>query len=99
MSAPVRFLYSFTRAVATIALYWERHPARERAIEVSYELLRQLLDEDPRPQFSFLLHEVIYQHHSLRDLQDWEWTKRLAQAGIQRFEVDSGVTLDEFRAF
>ncbi len=99
MNAPVRFLYSFTRAIATIALYWERHPARERAIQASYGRLKQLLETDPRPQFSFLLHEVIYQQHSLRELQDWEWAKRLAQAGIQRFEVEPGVTIEEYSGF
>src|SRR5437762_8360564 len=99
MSAPVRFLHSFTRALATISLYWERHPARERSIEVSFERLQQLLAEDPQPQFSFLLHEVIYGHRSLRELQDWEWTRRLAEAGVQRFELEVGVTLDEFGAF
>jgi len=96
VSPPVGFLYSFTRAIATISLYWDRHPARERAIESSFQRLRQLLDADPKPQFSFLLSEVIYNGHSIRELQDWEWTKRLAEEGIQRFEVEASVTLEEF---
>jgi hypothetical protein len=92
----VGFLYSLTRAIATISLYWDRHPARERAIQSSFERLRQLLDADPKPQFSFLLSEVIYNGHSIRELQDWEWTTRLAEQGIQRFEVEASVTLEEF---
>jgi len=99
VSAAVRFLYSFTRALATMALYGEGHPARERSIEMSFERLQQLLAEDPRPQLSFLAHEVILGQQSLRELQDWEWARRLADAGLQRLEIDGTVTLEDYGAF
>jgi hypothetical protein len=38
MSAPSDFLLGFTRAIATLALYDERHPTTMAAVEKSFEL-------------------------------------------------------------
>ena len=99
MSAPVAFLLSFTRALATMALYGVRHPRRLGAAERAYEDLTRLLADDAHPQFSFLLDEVVYGRRTIRELQDWEWSRRLADAGLQRLEVEAGVTLEEFGSF
>ncbi|HEV2181804.1 MAG TPA: HD domain-containing phosphohydrolase [Gemmatimonadaceae bacterium] len=99
MSAPVEFLLSLTRTLATMSLYGESHPRRQGAVEHSFERLTTLLDENPRPQFSFLSDEVVYGKRAMRELQDWEWTRRLADAGLQRLEIESGVTLEEYAAF
>lgn len=99
MSAPVEFLLSLTRTLATMSLYGESHPRRQGAVEHSFERLATLLDENPRPQFSFLSDEVVYGKRAMRELQDWEWTRRLAGAGLQRLEIESGVTLEEYAAF
>ncbi|HEY7879101.1 MAG TPA: HD domain-containing phosphohydrolase [Gemmatimonadaceae bacterium] len=99
MSAPVAFLLSLTRTLAIMGLYGERHPRRLGAVEHSFEHLGLLLGENPRPQFSFLLDEVVYGRRTVRELQDWEWSRRLANAGIQRLEIEPGATLEEFGAF
>ena len=99
MSDPVRFLMSFAKALSTMALYADGHPARERAVDRSYEELRTLQQDDPRPQFSFLGDETVYGQLSLRDMSDWEWAARLANAGVQRLEFDAQVGREEFEAF
>lgn len=99
MSAPVEFLLSLTRTLATMSLYGESHPRRQGAVEHSFERLTTLLDENPRPQFSFLMDQVVYGKRAMRELQEWEWSRRLAEAGVQRLEIESGVTLDEYAIF
>ena len=99
MSDPVRFLVSFGQAVSTMALYDDGHPARERAVDRSYRCLRDLQQHDPLPRFSFLGEETIYQETALRDLGDWEWGSRLAQAGVQRMELDQNVTREAYEEF
>jgi len=99
MSDPIRFLVSFGQAVSTMALYNEGHPARERAVDRSYQCLRDLQQHDPTPRFSFLGEETIYHDTALRELGDWEWGTRLAQAGVQRMELDSNVTRDQYEEF
>jgi putative nucleotidyltransferase with HDIG domain len=99
MSDPVRFLVSFGQAVSTMALYNDGHPARERAVDRSYRCLRDLQQYDPNPRFSFLGEETIYQENALRELGDWEWGTRLAQAGVQRMELDVNVTREGYEEF
>ena len=99
MSDPIRFLVSFGQAVSTMALYNDGHPARERAVDRSYRCLRDLQEFDPLPRFSFLGEETIYQETALRELGDWEWGTRLAQAGVQRMELDKNVTREEYEEF
>jgi putative nucleotidyltransferase with HDIG domain len=99
MSDPVRFLVSFGQAVSTMALYNDGHPARERAVDRSYRCLRDLQQYDPHPRFSFLGEETIYQENALRELGDWEWGTRLAQAGVQRMELDANVTREAYEEF
>ena len=82
-----------------MALYNDGHPARERAVDRSYRCLRDLQQYDPTPRFSFLGEETIYQENALRELGDWEWGTRLAQAGIQRMELDPNVTREEYEEF
>ena len=87
MSDPIQFLVSFGQAVSTMALYNDGHPARERAVDRSYRCLRDLQQFDPNPRFSFLGEETIYGETALRQLGDWDWGTRLAQAGVQRMEL------------
>jgi len=82
-----------------MALYNDGHPARERAVDRSFRCLQDLQQHDPNPRFSFLGEETIYQDTSLRELGDWEWGTRLAQAGVQRIELDSNVTRDQYEEF
>jgi putative nucleotidyltransferase with HDIG domain len=99
MADPFRFLTSFAQALSTMALYANKHPARERAVDRSFESLRELQADDPKPQFSFLGEETVYGQLSLRDLRDWEWAARLGDAGIQRLEFEPDVTRDEYEEF
>ncbi len=95
MSAPAAFLLGLTRSIATLALYDERHPTTMAAVEKSFELLELALLENPRLRFSFLMNEVVCGRRALRELSDWEWSSRLALAGVQRLEIDAGVTAEE----
>src|SRR5690348_4338791 len=99
MADPFRFLTSFAQALSTMALYNAKHPARERAVDRSFAALRELQATDPKPQFSFLGEETVYGQLSLRELRDWEWAVRLADAGVQRLEFEPDVTRDEYEDF
>ena len=99
MADPFRFLTSFAQALSTMALYANKHPARERAVDRSFAALRDLQADDAKPQFSFLGEETVYGQLSLRELRDWEWAIRLADAGIQRLEFEPDVTRDEYEEF
>jgi putative nucleotidyltransferase with HDIG domain len=95
---PSRFLMSLAQTLSTMGLYKPGHPARERVIDRSFALLEELLQSTPA-EFSFLGDEVVHGATSLRDLRDWEWSKRFAAMGIQRLEVDKDVTREEYVAF
>ena len=84
MSEPVKFLTSFAQALATMSLYAEGHPARQKGIDASFERLGLLQETDPKPRFSFLGHDVVYGEVALRELGDWDWGVRLSDAGVQR---------------
>jgi putative nucleotidyltransferase with HDIG domain len=99
VSEPVRFLTSFAQSVATMALYGPSHPARRRAVDGSYKILRDLQAHDARPEFSFLGDEVVYGALPLREMRDWEWAARLATAGVQRLEFAADVSREEFEQF
>jgi putative nucleotidyltransferase with HDIG domain len=96
---PTKFLHSLAQALSTMSLYKPGHPARERVIDRSFALIEELLKSDSHPDFSFLGDEVIYNTTSLRDLRDWDWSKRFSQLGVQRLEFDPGVTRDEYVGF
>lgn len=99
MSEPAQFLTSLAQALSTMALYADGHPARERAIDLSFEHLRSLQAVDSRPLFSFLGHDVVYGNIAMRELKEWDWGVRLANAGIQRLEFDRDVARDDFESF
>jgi len=99
MSEPVRFLTAFAQSLATMSLYGDGHPARERTIDGGYEALQRLLETDPRPRFSFLGEDVIYGERALRELGDWGWGQRLANAGVQRLEFERATSREEFEGF
>lgn len=99
MSEPAKFLTAFAQALSTMALYSEGHPARERAIDRAHQLLRELQQSDPHPEFSFLGEETVYRNVAMREMRDWEWAGRLANAGVQRLEFADAVPREEFEDF
>ena len=94
-----RFLTSLAQTLSTMALYKPGHPARERVVDRTYSLLTDILRDDPHPEFSFLGDEVVYRTTSLRELRDWEWSKRFSVMGIQRLEIDQDVTREDLAEF
>src|SRR5207249_6041808 len=94
-----RFLNAFAQALAAMALYRDGHPARERALDVAFQQIRDLQSDTARPLFTFLGDEVVFGRMPLRELKAWDWGKRLAQAGIQRLEFDDRVGREDFEGF
>lgn len=99
MSGPVGFLSALAHALAAMTLYATGHPARERAIDDALQELEDLQAAAPHPLFTFLGDEVVFGNLPLRELKAWDWSRRLAQAGIQRLEFAEPVTRDDFEAF
>lgn len=99
MTEAVRFLNSFAQALATMTLYPDGHPAREGAIDVAYGNLRAVQAIDRRASFSFLGDDVVLGQRPLRELRGWDWSGRLAAAGVQRLEFESEVSRQEFESF
>ena len=99
MSEPVVFLTAFAQALATMTLYAEGHPARERAIDAAYRELQDLQATTPHPLFTFLGDEIVFGRLPLRELRAWDWSQRLAQAGVQRLEFADSVGREEFEGF
>jgi len=99
MSEPHNFLVSFAQALAAMALYKDGHPARERTVDTAYQRLLDLRAADPNPLFTFLGDEVLYGQRPLRDFHGWEWSNRLADAGVQRLEFSEPVEREDFEEF
>ena len=99
MSDPVVFLTAFAQALATMTLYAEGHPARERGIDAAFRELQDLQAVTPHPLFTFLGDEIVFGHLPLKELRAWDWSQRLAQAGIQRLEFAESVSRDDFEGF
>jgi hypothetical protein len=92
-------LKSLAQALSALSLYPEGHNIRERALDSAFENLTDLLSEDAGPEYSFLADEVIYGNSPLREMRKWEWSSRLAQAGIQRLEFDRSTTREDLEVF
>jgi putative nucleotidyltransferase with HDIG domain len=99
MSDPARFLTTFAQALAAMTLYRDGHPARGRAVDAAYQELHDLQADTARPLFTFLGDEVVYGSLPLRELKEWDWGRRLAQAGVQRLEFEDQVSRDDFEGF
>ncbi len=99
MSDPVRFLTAFAQALAAMTLYAEGHPARERAIDAAFQALHDLQAATPHPLFTFLGDEIVFGRLPLNELRAWDWSERLARAGIQRLEFADQVGQEEFENF
>ncbi|MGE0459786.1 MAG: HD-GYP domain-containing protein [Vicinamibacterales bacterium] len=96
MSDPVRFLHALAQALSVMTLYPEGHPSRERVVDAAYEELDGLCSGDSLPNFTFLEGEVIMGRHRLREMRGWDWSARLAEAGVGRLEFERRVARAEF---
>ena len=99
MSAASGFLTALAQALSTMTLYKDGHPARERAVDLTFERLKRLQEEVPHPSFTFLGDEIVLGQRPVRDLRNWDWGSRLAAAGVQRLEFPGAVTREELDAF
>jgi putative nucleotidyltransferase with HDIG domain len=94
-SLAVRFLTAVAQAIATLSLYADGHPARERALDAAYGPLADLQSAEPRQRFTFLGDEVVHGTRPLAELRGWAWSGRLVAAGVQRLEWDEPVSRDD----
>ncbi len=99
MSDATVFLTSLAQALSTMSLYPDGHPAREGVVDVAYGHLQALQRADRRVSFSFLGDDVVFGDRPIRSLRGWDWSSRLAGAGIQRIEFETEVTRQEFDDF
>jgi putative nucleotidyltransferase with HDIG domain len=99
MSDATQFLTSLAQALSTMSLYPDGHPAREGIVDVAYGHLAALQKADRRVSFSFLGDDVVFGDRPIRSLRGWDWSNRLAGAGIQRIEFETEVTRQEFDDF
>ncbi|MEZ4414441.1 MAG: HD domain-containing protein [Gemmatimonadota bacterium] len=94
-----KFLTGLAQAISALSLYNEEHPAVQRSIDTAYEALFRLQESEPRPVLTFLGEEVVFQNRPLQTLRNWEWSSRLAEAGVERLEFTGPATRPEFEAF
>lgn len=99
MTPEAGFLIGLGQALSTMALYDEGHPARERAFDASYQALLDVMGGRSSLRYSFLGGETVVDDRPLVELGSWEWGGRLTGAGIQRIEVDPGVSRDVYIRF
>jgi putative nucleotidyltransferase with HDIG domain len=99
MSDPAAFLTSCAQALSIMTLYPDGHPSRDRAVDAAYLQLDGLSGGPRVPAFTFLDEEVVFGGDPVRELKDWEWARRLAQAGIERLEFERRLSRDEFESF
>ena len=99
MSDATAFLTSLAQALSTMSLYPDGHPSREGIVDTAYGHLQTLQKTDRRVSFSFLGDDVVFGDRPIRSLRGWDWSERLAGAGIQRIEFETEVTRQEFDSF
>jgi len=99
MTNEAGFLVSLGQALATMSLYDEGHPARERAFDASFEQLLALTADQSCVQYSFLGGETLIGNRTLTELGSWDWATKLTDASIQRIEVDARVSREAFVRF
>lgn len=97
--AAVDFLLAFAQALSALTLYPRGHRSVERALDILQGRVIDLYQTDEQPLFSFLGDEVIYGNVPLREMRDWEWSARLADVGVQRLQLDRGISRDELEGF
>jgi putative nucleotidyltransferase with HDIG domain len=93
---PVQFLQALSQALSTLGLYGAGHPATTRAAESAYERLLDLQARRRHLQFTFLAGEVLFGDEVEPALTGWEWSERLAAAGVERMEFVEAVEPEAF---
>ena len=93
------FLISLGQCLATMNLYAEGHPARERALDASFERLQELQAAGGPLEFSFVGGETIVGQLPVPELASWDWGARLAAVGVERIEIAGPVSREMYDRF
>jgi len=99
MTDSARFLTALSQALASLGLYGPAHPATLRAVDGAHQRLQTLQAGRGATDFTFLRDEILCGAEPVEDLRGWEWSRRLADAGIERLEFTGPVGADEFARF
>ncbi len=99
MTPESSFLISLGQALATMSLYNEGHPARERALDTSFEQLLAMTDGNPCVEYSFLGGESVVGTRVMAELSTWDWASKLSAARVERIEIDADVTREAYFEF
>lgn len=99
MTEAIKFLQSMAKQLSAVRLYRAGHPERERSLDAAYRQLRALVAENPRPVFTFLEGDVVYDDRPISQLRQWEWAWTLAGVKIERVEIEARVTRADLEAF
>ena len=99
MNPEANFLISLGQALATMSLYGEGHPARDRALDASFEQLLALTTASPCVEYSFLGGETVVGNRVMSELGTWDWASKLATARVERIEIDADVTKESYSGF
>jgi putative nucleotidyltransferase with HDIG domain len=89
MNPTTRFLTALGQTLAAMTLYAAGHPVRVAARERSLAALQEILAARGPLRFSFLQGDVIVGTRVLHELRGWDWGAKLANAGVQRLEIDA----------
>jgi putative nucleotidyltransferase with HDIG domain len=93
------FLISLGQCLATMNLYADGHPARERALDASFERLQELQAAGGPLEFSFVGGETIVGQLPVPELASWDWGARLAGVGVERIEIAGPVSREMYDRF
>ena len=99
MTPAARFLAAFGRSLSAAALYQPGHPTLERAVGAAWEELQGLLATAPHATFTFIGDTILYGDLPLSDRHRFEWSERLAGAGVQRVQFDAPLAREDFEGF
>jgi putative nucleotidyltransferase with HDIG domain len=99
MTPAADFLASLGRALSSAALYREGHPTFLHAVDAAWGDLQQLVGPGRPVTFTFLGETVLFGDLPLDDRRRFEWSDRLAEAGVQRVQFDAALTREEFEGF
>ncbi len=99
MNNSTAFLNSLGKRLSAMSLYGPGHPSRDRAMEQVIEDMSLLLRENAFPVFNFLDGDVVYEDSVLSELRQWEWSTKLAAAGVERLEITPGTSKADLESF
>jgi putative nucleotidyltransferase with HDIG domain len=99
MSHPAAFLDALGENLAAAAGPDPEAEALEETVSQLMSALQMLLRLNAFPVFEFRDGDVIYEDELMPEMQHWEWSLRLAQAGVERLEVTPGTTQEDIEGF